>query len=665
MGEVKHGIDVFSSLASPQLTLKNLPPICDFFKLYTPSLQWAPLYPRQETLLKILFLELDKMTKYDFAVIENWRESTRNGGPVRIPLDIYDRMEWLRKRNYKHFRESVFVLGRRGSKGFTAAHAAAYKTAQMLCLGDPQREYGIAEGKDLYVDVLATTYSQAKSALYLDILNTIIGCSWFDPYTNALSETTIKLETAADKVFNEKEKQKQIESGRRKNIKTRSTIQIEPKAANPDSARGRASFLQLFDEFAYGLDDGLQASSSEIYKALTPSLRQFGKDGMIIVPSTPVSEVGKFYELYCDAFEMTPEGMAKNPEMFCIQAPSWELFTDGQYLPAIKVPLLTSPDQDESFKAEIERDPEKSRVEYYAQFSKAENAFLQSEKVDQMFMAYPSAENNINKPARGGRLDTQYEMHCDAGRTNDNFCCCIGHKELCEDGFYHAFIDVQKIFQAKDFDPDESGVRHINYIDVTNWIVSMLKVFNVTHVTFDQWNSAALIDFLNKEKTRGTFLNNSVIVDESTATEKKNMQRWERFKQALYQGWIHAPFVKDDILGLGHVCMLERELKFLILKNGKKVDHPDTGPVTHNDMADCASTVCVRLLSNQVEELGAGTLLPISGAARGGYMGDNRGQLSELEARERFISDRSAEFEREMGLVQTFGSTEWGGGRTW
>ena len=68
----------------------------------------------------------------------------------------------------------------------------------MLTLGNPQKEYGIAEGKDLYVDILATTYSQAKSALYLDVLNTIISCSWFDPYVNALSETAIKLETASE-----------------------------------------------------------------------------------------------------------------------------------------------------------------------------------------------------------------------------------------------------------------------------------------------------------------------------------------------------------------------------------------------------------------------------------------------------------------------------------
>lgn len=157
-------------------------------------------------------------------------------------------------------------------------------------------------------------------------------------------------------------------------------------------------------------------------------------------------------------------------------------------------------------------------------------------------------------------------------------------------------------------------------------------------------------------------MNNSVIVTEETATEKSNSKRWERFKQALNQGWLHAPFVKDDILGLGRVCMLEKELKFLILKNGKKVDHPDNGPVTHNDMADCVSTVCVRLLSEQIDAFMTGNLLPIVGAAQGGYLG----QQTALETNdlERFYQDRSAQFEREMGLVQSFGGStqEWTSG---
>lgn len=659
MEEVRHGIDVFSSLASPQLSLERLPPICSFYETYTPSLQWTPLYPRQKTLMKIIFLEIDQMTKYDFQVIEGWRESTRNGGPVKIPLDIFDRIEWLKKRGYKHFRENIFCLGRRGSKGFTVSHIIDYKIAQMIALGNPQRVLHLPDGKEMHVDVMATTFSQAKSALYLDILNTIIECSWFDPWTSSLSETAIKLETAADKVFNEREVMRQIESGIRKNVRKRASILVEPKAANPDSARGNASIIQAFDEFAYGRDDGLKASSEAIWKALTPSLRQAGKDAMIVVPSTPVSEVGMFYKLFKAAFDYDEEGSSRNPNMFCMQAPSWELFSDGQYIQAIGKPLLLPPEQDESFAMEEERDPEKFMVEYRAQFAKATNAYLSPEMVDKMFRAYPDLEGNLNVPSRNGRIDRQYIMHCDAGRVNDNFCIAIGHKELCEDGLFHALIDVQKIYQAKDFSPDAHGIRRINYTVVQKQIVEYMKVFNITKCTFDQYQSASLIDALNLERSMGTFLNGSVVIEEDTATEKKNMKRWERFKQALYQGWVHAPFVIDDILGLGEVCMLERELKFLILKNGKKVDHPDTGDVTHNDMADCVSTVCVNLLSDQVEALGEGTLLRITGAARGGYMLD--ANTMENLSKEQFYFERSVEFERQMGITESWAGNGWGG----
>ena len=116
----------------------------------------------------------------------------------------------------------------------------------------------------------------------------------------------------------------------------------------------------------------------------------------------------------------------------------------------------------------------------------------------------------------------------------------------------------------------------------------------------------------------------------------------------------------DDILGLGEVCMLEKELKFLILKNGKKVDHPETGDVTHNDMADCVSTVCVNLLSDQVEALGEGTLLRITGAAQGGYMPEVG--MRENLAKEQFYFERSMEFERQMGLTDGWAGRPWGGG---
>lgn len=80
----------------------------------------------------------------------------------------------------------------------------------------------------------------------------------------------------------------------------------------------------------------------------------------------------------------------------------------------------------------------------------------------------------------------------------------------------------------------------------------------------------------------------------------------------------------------------------------------------HNDMADCVSTVCVNLLSDQVEALGEGTLLRITGAAQGGYMPEVG--MRENLAKEQFYFERSMEFERQMGLTDGWAGRPWGGG---
>ena len=70
---------------------------------------------------------------------------------------------------------------------------------------------------------------------------------------------------------------------------------------------------------------------------------------------------------------------------------------------------------------------------------------------------------------------------------------------------------------------------------------------------------------------------------------------------------------------MGNVSLIDTELKFLVVKNGNKVDHPDVGPWQHNDMADCVSTVVADLLADQLNALEAGSLTKVVGAAQGGY----------------------------------------------
>ena len=622
------------SLTNPTYGSSDLPPICKFIEMYD---RGAKPYPRQRTLLKIIFLELESLTDYDRMVIDEWMESTANGGEVAIPTDLYERMEWCRNRGYHHFHEVVFCGGRRGGKGFLGGKIAEYKVAQMISLGNPQRYYGIDESKDLYLDVLATQYSQAQGMLYNDIKDAILMNDWLAPYLYRTSNGSQMLRTPNDMA-------RAAILGRRSGrsmTATIASIHIQPAAASSSAIRGRASFMQCFDEFAHGLDTDSSKSSGEIYNAATPSLQQFDKDGLIYIPSSPWSKGGKFYDLYQAAFEMDG-GKAANPQMFAIKIPSWATYYDWNYDHRFRKAIILPPSLSQEMRSRERLDPEKFDVEFRANFAETENAYMQPQIVDRLFEPYPEGKNN-NLPSDRGIITTRYRAHADAGRSQDNFCCAVGHKFVGEDGYYHVQIDLMKVWQHSDFEADERGIKRIDYTVPMAWFKQMMKMFYVDKFTMDQWNSGMFLDELRACSIRGEFLNKATSVKVDEHTSSGNFRRWELFKTACYQGWVHIPYVEDDIAGAGRICLIQKELKSLVLK-GSKVDMPREG-WGHGDMADCVSTIVADLLSDQLNHLEAGDITTVVGAAQGGY----NSPKSVQDLRNREMVSRGNEMMRQLG----------------
>lgn len=606
-------LNLMGSFVESEPTRRSILPPIKFLNRYS---RGKPMFPRQATLMKIFFLDLEEMTDYDHMVIEQWMESTRNGGEVQIPLDLYDRIETCRKEGRRHFKEIIYCGGRRGGKGYLGGKIAEYKIYQMLELGNPQRYYAIEESKDMYLDVLATQFSQAQGMLYNDIKDAVLSNDYISPYIYSTSNLEQMIQTPADIAREELLKSRQSRSwSLRSSV---ATIHIRPSAASSSSIRGRASFMQCFDEFAHGLDTQGSSSSSAIYEAATPSLFQFDKDGLIYIPSSPWSETGKFYERYQAAFAME-NGKAVNPEIFAIRIPSWGPYEDWQYDKRLKKALILPPSKSREMRQKELANPETFNVEFRANFAKTENAYLQGPVIDKIFMPYPSAENNRNTPKTRGDIRVQYRAHADAGRSQDNFCFALGHKEIGEDGYAHAYIDLVKVWQPSDFPIDDDGVRRIDYVQVIEWMCEVFKRFYVTKFTMDQWNSGMFIDQLKNDSMKGLFLNKSMAVACDNHTTSSNFQRWERFKTACYQEWVHAPWVEDDIMGIGPTCLLDLELRYLTVKNGNKVDHPDSGIWQHNDLSDSASTVVADLLADQIDAFSSGDMTRVVGAAQGGY----------------------------------------------
>ena len=590
------------------------------------------LYPRQLTLLKLIYLETETMTPYDVEVIEKWREGFMDpDAPEGVQEDVWTRVEYLKQRGYRHFPHIEAIIGRRGSKGKIGGILGTEKLAYLFSLDNWQQHYGVSPNKDGYLSVVATNSIQAKKFQFADIRETVESCKYLQPHIAESKGYELAIRTPADVrhiAFLHKNKMPidhQIAS-----------LHAVAMSSNSASGRGATGFANFFDEFAHMITGtGSQRSSEEIYNAYQPSLDQFGQDSMTYIPSSPFTMVGHFYTLYQEGrvlmseydpetgnhafIEKTADELkysdgeieeniveaTANPEMLVVQLPSWGLYEDYKKSVSLGGPYIKRPIQEynERMMRFEKSDPEKFKVERRSQFATVMDAFLNPKKVDAMFDPVPWRNPSKLAAQDKGRLDRKYYAHIDPGLSNANFAFAIGHLEDAdpdEDGevWPHVIIDYMKVWKAEDWDD-----HTINYVHVQREIAEVLRKFpSMVEFTADQWNSAGMLAMLHEE------FGTTMKVHQETFTDVANQERMDRFKSAINLGWVHA--YRDDFYtggqkgartGKGEQCLLELEAKFLHRKANGKVDRQETGPVTTKDLFDAVNVVVDRLLKDSLD----------------------------------------------------------------
>lgn len=583
-----------------------------------PSFCKKKLYPRQKTLLRLIYLETEQMTAYDIDVISEWINNFgKKKEPYGVNQDIWERVAYLKRRGYRRFPHVQAVQGRRGSKGMIGGILGAESLAWMLSLDDPQAFYGVEPGKDLYLHTIATNMIQAKQFQFADIRTTVESCRYFEKYISTTKEDKLHLRTNADK--------RRIAEMRARKIPIEheiASLRCVAMSSTSSSGRGGTGFANFFDELAHMITgSGGPRSSEEVYEAYQPSLDQFGKDSFSYVASSPYTKVGKFYDLYvagrvtmeeydrkygivsnrenADLMdELDPEEafleLTADPEMLVIQLPSWELYRDWEKSPSLGGPRFRRAIQvyDDRMKRLERRNPTKFKVERKAQFAEVEDAYLDPDKVDQMFL--PFWGERILEPQTYGMLSRVYEGHADPGRTNANFAVTIAHLEQSptpdDHGQFwpHVIVDYMKVWSPKNY-PDHT----IDYVQVGEELEKLIEKFpSLNRFSLDQWNSASFIANL-KKRFKG-----SPRIIEAEFSDKENQKRAEYFKSAINLGWVHC--FKDNFYENGE-SLLELELKFLQEKNGKVVKQ-DFGPVTTKDLSDTVMEVTYRLLHDSLDK---------------------------------------------------------------
>jgi hypothetical protein len=306
------------------------------YKLYTPlpvpdaitfviGEQWSNrrLYPRQATLLKIIFLEVDLLTDYDRAVIAEWEHSFLQTKQEGITPGIIDRMIMLKESGYSWFREALLVMGRRGGKAMWPPGVSIVLWHYMS--RTTRRSSGVDRDKQLICSIYAGKKEQAKANLWQDLVKIVQGSPCFARTSQAAGRVAVGVRTA-DVVKIAKLLRRGIQPGL-----DMATFRLDPREATTMSGRGGAAFALGFDEMAHMISTGVNRAADEVWKAATPSLDQFKKDAFIVCPSSPWEMLGQFYDEWKQSQEIDNiTGLPVYPDKMFLQLPSWNIYEDWE-----------------------------------------------------------------------------------------------------------------------------------------------------------------------------------------------------------------------------------------------------------------------------------------------------------------------------------------------
>jgi hypothetical protein len=583
------------------------------------------IYPRQGTLLKLIFLRDDLLTDYDYEVIAGWTRSFANpeGQVTGIQPDILERLAQSKAEGRPWFREVIFVGGRRGSKSFLGALAGAYVLWHYLVLGDPQGYFGIDRSKQLGVYVFANQEQQAMANQWKDLRDVIIGARCFIPWV----PRNPKVEALQVFAPNDDARVRELaDLGVTLKPEEMSSFLVAPMGSAAVSARGPAACMDFFDEFAMVTRATSKSSSEDLWQAATPALDQFRKWAFIYMGSSPYQMTGQCYAEYeealahSDGTDGLAEGTILRPEIMMCQLTSWDIYEDWERAHEISIypdrtmvyPRQVSAPQeyDEQMRRLERANPASFAVERRAQWATVQDAYFSPEIVDYIFEPWPERQPlNLVMNTSGPMMYT-YTAHGDPSDSDANFGFALAHTVNAGGLMPHVIFDFITHWSPHEF-PD----GHIDYEVVLDDIKALVRGFAPDQVSFDQGYSAWMISELKKWHTYERPVRPTTFFKRN-ATQPLNWTVAEVTKTACGLGYVHAP----------DYPLLSQEMKFLqkTMSPGAlygRVDHPTSGPVTTKDVWDAFSNCVYSLIGDRVAALVGESLMAagIRGGQSGGF----------------------------------------------
>ena len=376
---------------------------------------------------------------------------------------------------WRTFTTFLLVMGRRSSKTMMTSIIAAYEAYKLLELGDPQKHYKMTAGKPIYIVNLAVSQPQAL-ILFAEIKARITRSPYFldkiNPGSTRLDQ--VHLMTDTDKKTNTERAAKGI------SIMEPGTVVLMSGHSNSASLRGLACIAILFDEFAHFTTSTGKSSGDALYEAMSPSMKQFGNDGKLVLLSDPMGKEGMFWRLFemsqqFKVDETTGKKEWPHDDICAIQLPTWRINPTKEF--AKQHLELT----------EKAKNPVTFITKYGARFMGSEGVrFFDPQRI----------ENCIDLRLEEQRLGNprfRYFAHLDPATTSHNYalvlCHAVPYMGAAGDHRTKIFVDLVKVWH-----PTEKGPVNLNLVQ--DFVRDMARRFQLSSVTYDTFQSAQTIQNL-------------------------------------------------------------------------------------------------------------------------------------------------------------------------
>lgn len=489
----------------------------------------------------------------------------------------------------------VLCLGRRSTKSTISSFLASYAMYTLICKGNPQEYYGIRERHPIYITHVASAGDQAKDVFTLTAEN-VKKTEFFRPYIDFDKDNSTEL-----RLFSPFDLWKNSEIQRRNNTRIRGvgkenylpgSLNIKSITTSAASHRGEAIFMLILSEFAhferakinskFG-DEGILSENPRtdyaIFKALSPSVKDFGEDGKIIIESSPAEKGGEFYFHYGIAGgkeQEKIEDVVPDKEYSLIQLATWEARPG---MPR------------ERFNSDFRKDPLGASSEFGAHFRNPSGSFITEELISSIPIP--------NRPLiRRNPGNWKFILTLDAGgkaksKAADTYALSWGHAELeFETSTITYWVDGMMGWDVtiKDLGGGVQEKIMVNPNEVVSYVIDLAQNLGgrnfILEICYDQWENSSAISTLQSLGFHAI---------ETTFTNAYKSSMYGDFLTQAELG--HVKMYGEDIGGW--VERWKLEMKFLQREtSGNKTfyHHPGSGPVQHDDFADVTSNLIHRLV---------------------------------------------------------------------